>query len=124
MSWFHNHSRTLTSSSTRGNVLNLKPKAKTLQGWQAYHALTYESQWKPEIDKIWAEYKTEWESEHPDQKPEKTRFEIMNDFMKEKFAQATPEILKEVEDYRKKLKEESPVPSAGGDEAKNLALQS
>ena len=129
MSWFHNHTRTLTS--TRGNhsqsVLNLKPKAKNLQGWQAYHALTYESQWKADVDKVWAEYKTKWETEHPDQKIQKTRFEIMNDFMKEKYAQATPEILKQVEDYRQKVKEESPVPGAGpggDDEANNLALQS
>jgi len=127
ITWFHNHTRTLTS--TRGihsqSVLKLlKPKPKNLQGWQAYHALTYESQWKADVDKIWVEYKTQWESEHPDEKPEKTRFEIMNDFMKEKFTQATPEILKQVEDYRKKVKEESPVPSAGGEEATNLALQS
>ena len=86
--------------------------------------MTYESQWKADVDKIWVEYKTQWESEHPDEKPKKTRFEIMNDFMKEKFTQATPEILKQVEDYRKKVKEESPVPSAGGEEATNLALQS
>jgi hypothetical protein len=122
ISWFHNHNRTLPSK--RGNhsqsILNLKSKPKVLQGWQAYHALTYESQWKADVDKTWAEYKTQWESEHPDQKPEKTRFEIMNDFMKEKFAQATPDILKQVEDYRNKLKEESPNPS----DATNHALQS
>jgi hypothetical protein len=126
ITWFHNHSRTLTS--TRGDhsqsVLNLKPKPKLLQGWQAYHALTYESQWKDEVDKTWAEYKIKWESEHPDQKPGKTRFEIMTDFMKEKFAQATPEILKQVEDYRKKMKEENPFPGREDSEARNLALQS
>lgn len=62
--------------------------------------------------------------QHTDQKPDKTRFKIMNDFMKEKYAQVMPEILKQVEDYCKKLKEESPIPSASGDQAKNLALQS
>lgn len=115
-------------SSTRGNqsVLNLKAKPKVLQAWQAYHALTYESQWKAEVDKTWAEYKIQWEAEHPNQqqKPEKTRFEIMTDFMKEKFAQETPEVLKQVEEYRKKTKEESPGPSNGsGEQPTNLALQ-
>jgi hypothetical protein len=124
MTWFHNHSRTATSTGGSHSVLNLKSKPKMLQGWQAYHALTYESLWKPEIDKNWAEYKSRWESEHPDEKPEKTRFQIMNEFMKEKFAQATPEILQQVEDYRQKVKEESPVLNLNGDEESNLALQS
>jgi len=112
----------VTSGGGNRAVLNLKPKPKLLQGWQAYHAMTYES-WKPEIDKTWAEYKIQWEAEHPDEKPEKTRFQIMNDFMKEKYAQATPEVLKQVEDYRKKVKDESPVPN-GGDKETNLAIQS
>ena len=122
MTWFHNHTRTATSAGGSHNVLNLKSKPKLPQEWQAYHALTYESQWKPEIDKTWAEYKIQWKSEHPNEKPEKTRFEIMNNFMRKKFAEATPEMLKQVEDYRKKIKEESPVPN--GDEETNLAFQS
>ena len=69
--------------------------------------MTYDSQWKPEVDKIWAEYKLEWEATHPDEKPEKTRFEIMNEFMKDKFTEASPETFKEVEDYRQKLKDDS-----------------
>ena len=126
ISWFHNHTRTLTL--TRGNqsqsILNLKSKPKVLQGWQAYQALTYQREWKPDGDKAWEEYKTQWGSKHPDEKLEKTRFQIMIDFMKEKFAQAMPEILKQVEDYRMKVKEESPVPSGDSEEAKNLKLQS
>ena len=44
-------------------------KPKMLQAWQAYHALTYESQWKPQVDKEWAKYKLEWESQNPSEKP-------------------------------------------------------
>jgi len=40
----------------------------------------------------WKQYKEEWESEHPNEKPPKTRFEIMNEFMKEKFAAETEEM--------------------------------
>jgi hypothetical protein len=83
--------------------------------------MTYETQWKGDVDKIWAEYKIEWVASHPDEKPEKTRFEIMNEFMKERFAQATPEILKEVEDYRQKVKYET---GLSPEDTTNLALQS
>ena len=125
IAWFHNHTRTLTrpqGASGNQSVLNFKLKPKVLQGWQAYHALTYETQWRAEVDKLWAKYKSEWESEHPDEKPEKTRFEVMNDFMKEKFAQASPEVLKEVEEYRKKMREETA--ATKGDHTSNIAFQS
>jgi hypothetical protein len=120
IAWFHNHTRTLArtrGTSSNQGVLNFKLKPKILQGWQAYHALTYETQWKTEVDKTWAEYKTKWESEHPDEKPAKTRFEVMNDFIKEKFAQASPEVLKEVEEFRKTLREET------ADQTDNIAFQ-
>ena len=79
--------------------------------------MTYKSQWKAHVDKIWAEYKLDWDS-HVDEKLDKTWFKIMNEFMKEKYAQATPEILKEVEEYRQKVKDDS------GEDATNLAKQS
>ena len=89
------------SSGARG-ILKVKPKAmpKKLQPWQAYHALTYESRWKADVNTAWAEYKTTWTAEHSDKKPEKTRFEIMVDFMKEKFAAETEEMKNRCEEYR------------------------
>ena len=81
-----------------------------LQAWQAYHALTYESKWKPHVNKEWKRYKEEWESEHPNEKPPKTRFEIMNAFMKEKFESETEGMKISCEEYRRGLKEETPVP--------------
>jgi hypothetical protein len=70
-----------------------------LQAWQAYHSLTYESKWKPFVDEKWQTYKTEWESEHPNEKPQKTRFEIMNEFIKEKFANETDNMKEQCETY-------------------------
>ena len=67
-------------------------KPKMLQAWQAYHALTYESQWKPQVDKEWAKYKLEWESQHPSEKPLKNWFTIMVEFMKDKFQNETEEM--------------------------------
>ena len=58
---------------------------KMLHAWQAYQVLTYESQWKMEVDKEWKEYKIKWESEHPGEDPLKGRFMIMNKFMREKY---------------------------------------
>lgn len=80
-----------------------------LQAWQAYQALTYESQWKPHIDEEWNRYKKKWASEHPNEKPPKTRFSIMIEFMKEKFANETDDMKARCEEFRKTVKEESPV---------------
>jgi hypothetical protein len=60
-----------------GAVLKVKPmpKSRKLQPWQAYHALTYESKWKPHIDTAWTNYKKAWADEHPDKKtPPKNQF--------------------------------------------------
>ena len=37
----------------------MKGKQKTLQEWQVYHQMTYESQWKTVIDEEWGKYKAE-----------------------------------------------------------------
>lgn len=88
----------------------MKPRPKMLQVWQAYHALTYETQWKPHVDKEWARYKTEWESENPSEKPPKNRFTIMVEFMKEKFKNETEEMKLRCEEFRHARQSESPVP--------------
>jgi hypothetical protein len=106
MTWFHNHSRDLAS----GKPLEIKGQTKLLQPWQAYSALTYESQWKPEIDKIWNAYKKQWDAEHPKEKPAKTRFSTMIDFLKEKLANETPEMKRKVEEHRQTVKKESETP--------------
>lgn len=79
-----------------------------LHPWQAYQALTYESQWKSEIDKEWKDYKTLWESEHPGENPPKGRFAIMNEFLKEKYENESDEMKDRCEKYRRSRKEESP----------------
>ena len=67
-------------------------KPKMLQAWQTYHALTYESQQKPQVDKEWAKYKLEWESQNPSEKPPKNWFTIMAELMKDKFQNETEEM--------------------------------
>jgi len=94
-----------------------------LQDWQAYHALTYETQWKPHVDKEWASYKMEWELQNPSEKPPKNRFTIMVEFMKEKFKNETEEMRLYCEEYRKARKSETPVPN-DSEVARNVHFQS
>jgi hypothetical protein len=97
---------------------------KKLQLWQAYQALTYEDRWKPDVNTAWAEYKAAWEAEHPDEKPPKTRFQIMVDFIKEKFAAETEEMKNRCEEYRttQQLEKGSPDP-ATADSTRNTDFQ-
>jgi hypothetical protein len=94
-----------------------------LQDWQAYHALTYETQWKTHIDKEWARYKNDWELQNPTVKPPKTRFTIMVEFIKEKFKNETEEMKLRCDEYRQARKSETPVPN-NSQEEKNLQFQS
>lgn len=75
-----------------------------LHTWQAYQALTYESQWKGKIDKKWKEYKIEWESDHPEEDSLKGRFAIMNEFLKEKYQNELDDMKEHCEQYRRSLK--------------------
>ena len=94
-----------------------------LQDWQAYHALTYETQWKAHIDEEWAIYKNEWELQNPTEKPPKKRFTFMVDFIKDKFKNETEEMKTRCEEYRQARKSESPTPNNSKVE-KNLQFQS
>ena len=105
-----------------GSILKMKAKPKMLQDWQAYQALTYESQWKPHVDKEWARYKEEWKVENPTEKPPKNRFTIMVEFMKEKFKNETDEMKLRCEEYRQTHKSESPVQN-DAQEDRNLQFQ-
>lgn len=106
-----------------GSILKMKPRPKMLQDWQAYHALTYETQWKPHIDEEWTRYKNEWELQNSTEKPPKNRFMIMVDFIKEKFKNETEEMKLRCEEYRQARKSESPAPNNPQVE-KNLQFQS
>ena len=120
--WFHNSSHNIYSNGgPRNAVLKIKSKPKMLQGWQAYHALTYESLWRPHVDKEWENYKAGWEVENPDEKPPKKRLQIMVEFMKEKFKNETEEMKACCEEYRLARKE-SPVPNES-EAARNLGFQ-
>jgi hypothetical protein len=83
-------------------VKSTPPPPRKLQPWQAYQALTYESRWKPHVDQAWTDYKKAWEDEHPERKPEKSRFQIMIEFMKGKFEEDEDEEIKmKCNDYQK-----------------------
>jgi hypothetical protein len=97
----------------------LKGKPKTLQEWQVYHLMTYDTQWKVVIDKEWETYKSTWEAENPGDEPDKTRFTFMNSFMKQKYLEETEEVQNNVRKRREELKAE-----VGADgEDKNVAYQ-
>jgi hypothetical protein len=93
-----------------------------LHPWQAYQALTYESQWKGEVDNKWKEYKIQWESEHPGEDPPKGRFAIMVEFMKEKYQNESDEMKEHCEKYRRSRKEENPG-QAESIQARNLQYE-
>jgi hypothetical protein len=98
-SWFHNKSRAVNGTKGILKVIPA-PRPKKLQAWQAYHALTYQSQWKPHIDTAWSEYQEAWTAEHPTEKPEKNRFQIMIEFIKQKYNEESEEMKKKCEEYR------------------------
>lgn len=80
-----------------------------LQRWQAYHRYrqTYDGTWKETVDKAWTDYKTQWDAENPNEAiPCNKHFQVMNDYIRKTFDEETPEKKQEVEEYRKKLKEE------------------
>ena len=76
-----------------------------LQPCQAYHTLTYESQWKAEIDREWDALNVAWTKEHPGIPLKKTQFEFMNSFIREKYEAESPEMKQRVEEFRCKLAE-------------------
>jgi hypothetical protein len=81
-----------------------------LQKWQAYHRYrqTYDETWKSTVDKVWIDYKKQWEDENSCLPiPRNKRFEVMNEFIRKTFNDETPEKKQDVEEYRKKLKEET-----------------
>ena len=107
-SWFHNHSHGTTSGSGSRGILKVKAAPKMLQGWQAYHHyhLTYDLEWRGKVDQVWEDYQLDWLKNNPGVKPPKKRFDVANEFIKEKYAAETPDKVNEVYEYHKKLKEE------------------
>jgi hypothetical protein len=109
------------------DVLKIKspPQLRKLQAWQAYHALTYESKWKPHVNKAWTTYKEVWVAEHGNEKPEKSRLEVMVEFMKAKFNEEDEDMKKRCEEYRKPEMWAVLNPAKGKPQAaKNEAFQS
>jgi len=100
--WFPNNTRIVSPSSAARGILKVKAKVilRKLQPWQAYHVLTYESRWKSSINAAWNDYKETWAAEHPeDKKPLKNRFQIMVDFMKDRFMTETEEMKQRCKEY-------------------------
>jgi hypothetical protein len=80
-----------------------------LQKWQAYHRyrLTYDDTWKATVDNVWTDYKSQWEAENPGVAiPRNKHFEVMNEYIKKTFNEETAQKKEEVEEYRKKQKDE------------------
>ena len=98
--------RGATSGNGSRGLLKLKAKPKSLQEWQVYQLMTYETQWKAVIDKEWETYKSTWEVENPGTELDKTRFTFMNSFMKEKYLEQTEEVQSSVRKCREDLKAE------------------
>ena len=65
----------------------------------------------------------EWISKHPDSKPPKSQFQMMVEFMKEKYAEETPEMKAECEEYQKNQHDKSPIASVKEDTERNRDFQ-
>jgi len=72
-----------------------------MQPWQAFQKIYYESQLKSRFEEEWALYLEKVSDE------KKTQFEFRNECMQKWFEEADPEVKKEVEEFRSRLKEES-----------------
>ncbi|KIJ91185.1 hypothetical protein K443DRAFT_135548 [Laccaria amethystina LaAM-08-1] len=122
--WFPNNTRNVAPGSLGILKIERKPQPRILQPWQAYQALTYESRWKPEVDAAWSTYKNVWLTEHPEEKPPKNRFQIMIEFIKEKFEKETDEVKSQCEEYRKTRQVEAATPDPDKpDSVKNTKFQ-
>jgi hypothetical protein len=99
----------------------MKGKQKTLQEWQVYHKMTYETQWKTVVDEEWEKYKSAWEAEKPGEELDETRFTFMASFMRQKYQEETEEVQESVKKRREELKAE--VEDEGDGNEKNLAYQ-
>ena len=108
--WFPNNTRNIAPGSLGILKIKQKTQPRILQPWQAYQALTYESKWKAEVNAAWLAYKNAWLTEHPKEKPPKNRFQIMIEFIKEKFEQETDEVKEECKEYRKRHWAEAAMP--------------
>jgi hypothetical protein len=75
------------------------------------------------IQELWNTYRKEWISKHPNEKPPKTRFQIMFEFMRDKYAQETPEMKAECEEYRRSRRDESPAGLDDEDAVRNREFQ-
>jgi len=84
----------------------MKGKQKTLQEWQVYHVMTYQSQWKPIVDEEWEKYKSTWEAENPGKELDETRFSFMASFMRQKYLEETEDVQNNVKKRREELKAE------------------
>lgn len=94
-----------------------------LQMWQAYHRYCLENDegWKDAIEKVWTDYKLDWETQNPGVAPAKKRFDVTNEFIRRKLQEEGPEKLKEVDEYRRNLKNDSLQPE--GDANDNVRYQ-
>ncbi|KAJ3495297.1 hypothetical protein NLJ89_g10648 [Agrocybe chaxingu] len=96
MTWFSNHTRPITSGSGNRGVLKMT-STRLMQSWQAYSHLMYEAKWKPIIEAVWKEKVAAWKEQHDTPIPDKY-FNFMNNFLREKYEQETPEVLEQVEE--------------------------
>ena len=122
----------MASVGSRG-LLKVKTESKPrkMLPWQAYYALTYQSRWKPHVDKLYKDYCWEYEEKYgktgsvdkggnpnidqdgandevdtanlidkPQCPAQKTWFQIMSEFMRQKFNKETKEMQQECKQLR------------------------
>ena len=103
VSWFHNHCRNIGPASNTCGILKIIPKTRVLQDWQIYQALTYKTQWKNVIDREWLAHQKNWKAANPGAEFEDNCFSYMNNFLKEKFSNETPEMKQKVAEAKAQM---------------------
>ncbi|KIJ95408.1 hypothetical protein K443DRAFT_108802, partial [Laccaria amethystina LaAM-08-1] len=89
--WFHNHTRGLTSGLRTWAVLKIM-QLRDRQEWQVYQTMTYESKLKTIINSEWEAYKKKWSEGNPGIKVPQGHFASVNSFLKSKYMEKMGEV--------------------------------
>ncbi|KIJ96212.1 hypothetical protein K443DRAFT_124517 [Laccaria amethystina LaAM-08-1] len=99
-------------------------KPRVCQEWQVYQKMTYQTQWKTEIDKEWDALTKKWEAENPGQPMKALRFNFMNTFLQAKYTEESEEVKDKVRKRQEAMKEEGSGDNSDKEaDAKNKVFQ-
>ena len=96
--WLYNHRRGSNSGTGTRGTLKLGTGPRLLQSWQAYQKL-FSDELKPRVQLMWQDFLRE----NPGSA--KTLFQFRNEQMQVWYDESSPDVKKQVEEYRQHCKE-------------------